>query len=245
VLGSVSQFFLLPAYDLHSGVGGLLGSGWRPFIPVEEILFYFLGFTAVLLSYIWCDEVLFSDSRVDDAVRTRSPFSRWWSTFVFWVLICLFLFAIAYVIRAHTLSPGERGFPGYFLFLLVGSILPSMLCSRLALHFLNFRALTLSWLLVLAISQFWEAGLAVPYGWWGYRNDQMIGLFIKPACDLPVEAVLVWSLASWTAVVVYETILNVFRIRQQNPNRRLLAALGGEASDVQPLKRYYRTERTQ
>jgi hypothetical protein len=49
--------------------------------------------------------------------------------------------------------------------------------------------------------------LGIPYGWWGYEPDQMMGIFIQPHCDLPLEAVLVWTLGSWTTVICYETIL--------------------------------------
>src|SRR5262249_59486409 len=44
---------LLPAYDLHTGWRGLYGSGWAPFLPVEEFAFYALGFLAMLLAYVW------------------------------------------------------------------------------------------------------------------------------------------------------------------------------------------------
>jgi hypothetical protein len=98
----------------------------------------------------------------------------------------------------------------------------------------------MSWLFVLGISQFWEAALAIPYRWWGYQKDQMMGWFIRAQCDLPVEAVLVWSLATWAAVMVYETILNVLRIKAQAPGRTLLQALRGDETDVPPLKRYYK-----
>src|SRR6185369_308755 len=79
--------------------------------------------------------------------------------------------------------------------------------SRIAFQFINWRALTTSWLFITGISQFWEASLAVPYGWWDYERDQMMGIFLKAHCDLPIEAVFVWTLGSWTTVIIYETIL--------------------------------------
>jgi hypothetical protein len=104
-------------------------------------------------------------------------------------------------------SQGGAAFPGYFLFLLMASIVPSLFCARIAFQFINWRALATAWLFVLAVSQFWEAGLGVPYGWWGYEPDQMMGIFLRPFCNLPIEAVLVWTLGSWTTVILYETIL--------------------------------------
>jgi hypothetical protein len=198
---------LIPAYDPRTGWAGLWGAGWKPFLPLEEFAFYALGFAAMLLTYIWGDEILFRANKVDDSQRTPRVFRGWKETLLFWIGLGLVLFGIAWFIRRSVPSQGGWAFPGYFLFLLVGSIVPSLFCSRIAFQFVNWRALGVSWLFILAISQFWEASLGVPYGWWAYEPDQMLGIFFKPHCDLPVEAVLVWTLGSWTTVIVYETIL--------------------------------------
>jgi hypothetical protein len=198
---------LVPGYDLHSGLSGLFGSGWQKFLPLEEFAFYALGFLAMLLAYIWGDEILFRANKVDDRQRTPRIFRGWKETMGFWVAVGMVLFGIAWLIRRGVPSETGKAFPGYFLFLLIGSIVPSLFCSRIAFQFINWRAFTASWLFVLVISQFWEASLGIPYGWWGYQRDQMMGIFIKPHCDLPIEAVLVWTLGSWTTVIIYETIL--------------------------------------
>jgi hypothetical protein len=198
---------LIPGYDLRSGWAGLWGPGWEPVLPLEEFAFYALGFVAMLLTYIWGDEVLFRANKVDDLQRTPRVFRGWKETALFWIVLGLVLFGIAWLIRRSVPSQSGRAFPGYFLFLLAGSIVPSLFCSRIAFQFVNWRALAMSWLFILAISQFWEASLGVPYGWWAYESDQMMGIFFKAHCDLPVEAVLVWTLGSWTTVIVYETIL--------------------------------------
>jgi len=198
---------LVPGYDLRSGWRGLWGSGWEPFLPLEEFAFYALGFAAILLAYVWGDEILFRANKVDDRQRTPRVFRGWKATLLFWLTVGAMLFGIAWLIRRSVPSESGRAFPGYFLFLLAGSILPSLFCSRIAFQFINWRALTTSWLFITGISQFWEASLAVPYGWWSYEPDQMLGIFLKPHCDLPIEAVFVWTLGSWTTVIIYETIL--------------------------------------
>jgi hypothetical protein len=48
--------------------------------------------------------------------------------------------------------------------------------------------------------------LAVPYGWWGYRPQTMLGLFIGAWTGLPVEAVCVWFAVTYTTVITYEVI---------------------------------------
>jgi hypothetical protein len=203
---------LLPGYDLRSGWRGLAGSGWEPFLPVEEFAFYALGFVAMLLAYVWGDEILFRASKVDDRQRTPRVFRGWKATLLFWLAVGAGLFGIAWLIRRAVPSQSGAAFPGYFLFLLIASIVPSLFCSRVAFQFINWRALATSWLFVLTISQFWEASLGVPYGWWAYEPDQMMGIFLKPHCDLPIEAVLVWTLGSWTTVIIYETLLTALSV---------------------------------
>lgn len=198
---------LLPGYDLRTGWRGLFGPGWSAFLPLEEFLFYALGFVAMLLIYIWGDEVLFRASKVDDRQRTPAVFRGWKATLPFWLIVGAVLFGIAWLIRRSVPSVSGHAFPGYFLFLLIGSIIPSLFCSRVAFQFINWRSLALSWLFVLAIGQYWEASLGIPYGWWGYQPDQMMGIFLKPFCDLPIEAACVWTLGTWTTVIIYETVL--------------------------------------
>ncbi|MGH8066306.1 MAG: hypothetical protein ACRERE_13935 [Candidatus Entotheonellia bacterium] len=78
---------LIPGYDLRTGWRGLSGSGWEPFLPVEEFAFYGLGFVAMLLAYIWGDAILFRASKVDDRQRTPRVFRGWKATLLGSVLI--------------------------------------------------------------------------------------------------------------------------------------------------------------
>lgn len=198
---------LLPGYDIRTGWAGLLGPGWEKALPLEEFVFYILGFITMLLIYVWGDEIIFFSNKVDNNQRTPGVFRGWKQTLSFWLAAGAVLFTIAWLIRRSVPAKGEHAFPGYFLFLLAGSIVPSLFCSRIAFQFINWRALGLAWLFILGISQFWEASLAIPYGWWGYQPDQMMGIFLKPFFDLPIEAVLVWTLGTWTTIIIYETIL--------------------------------------
>ena len=226
---------LLPGYNFRSGWRGLWGPGWEPFLPLEEFIFYALGFAAILLTYIWGDEILFRANKVDDRQRTPRVFRGWKATLSFWLAVGAVLFGIAWLIRGSVPSQSGKAFPGYFLFLLVGSILPSLFCSRVAFQFINWRALTTGWLFIMAISQFWEASLAVPYGWWGYEPDQMMGIFFKAHCDLPVEAVLVWTLGSWTTVIIYETILTALHAGRKGWS--LFGVVRADEPELETVKR--------
>jgi len=226
---------LVPGYDLRSGWSGLWGPGWEPFLPLEEFAFYALGFVAILLTYVWGDEILFPTSKVDDRQRTPRVFRGWKATLLFWLVLGAVLFGVAWLIRRAVPSQSGTAFPGYFLFLLAGSIVPSLFCSRIAFQFINWRALTMSWLFILAISQFWEASLGVPYGWWTYEPDQMMGIFLKPHCDLPIEAVLVWTLGSWTTVIIYETVLTALHAGRNGWG--LFGVVRAEDSELETVKR--------
>src|SRR5512138_2814593 len=94
VLGNRWPWCTLWAYDFTNGV-------WRKYIPIEEVLFYLLGFLAILLTYIWSDEVVFGRNKVSLEQRTPKVFHNWGRTIVFWVLVGSGLFGIACVIRAR------------------------------------------------------------------------------------------------------------------------------------------------
>ena len=227
--------WLLPGYDLRTGWAGLWGPGWKNVLPVEEFAFYALGFAAMLLVYIWATRSCSAPTKWDDRQRTPQVFRGWNRTLLFWIGLGAVLFAAALAIRSHVPSQSGRAFPGYFLFLLLGSIVPSLFCSRVAFQFINWRALTTGWLFILAISQFWEASLGVPYGWWGYEPDQMMGIFIKPHCNLPLEAVLVWTLGSWTTVICYETVLTALHAERRG--WRLFKIIAASEAELNAVKR--------
>ena len=86
------------------------------------------------------------------------------------------------------------------------SFVPSAGFFRTAQPFINWRAFSFTFFLILLISLLWEVTLAIPYGWWDYRLPAMMGLAIPAWRGLPVEAVCVWITVSFTTVIVYEVI---------------------------------------
>jgi len=75
------------------------------------------------------------------------------------------------------------------------------------------------------VSLLWEATLALPYGWWGYRTTAMLGLTIRAWSQLPVEAVWVWLAVSFTTVISY----GVVKIWLATGKRALEAFFGVQA----------------
>lgn len=113
---------------------------------------------------------------------------------------------VAAILYKKLRSPYPDGFPGYFTVLVIGGVIPSTSFFSAARRFINWRAFSLTIFMLLLISLFWEATLAVPYGWWGYQQKQMMGLFIGAWAGLPIEAVVVWIAVTYATTIVYEIV---------------------------------------
>ena len=188
--------------------------GWQKVIPIEEIGFYSFGTVAVLLAYVWGDEFWFGAYNLDDAsrrgTRVRDAIRFHAGSAIFGVI----LFGMAWLYKKFGAHPYHEGFPGYFLFLTVVAITPSILFFPVANLYLNWRAFSLAFLFILLVSLFWEAAIAVPYQWWGYQNRQMAGLLLNGFSSLPVEAPILWMGVTWAAVIIYETIYTLLYAKQ-------------------------------
>jgi hypothetical protein len=158
-------------------------------VPVEEYVFYFTGFIAVLLIYIWLDEYLLAAYSTPQVWRA-SRGSRACCAFIRVVLFGIALIGGAILFRHFAID--TPGLPGYFIFLVIGALGPSAMLFPSALPVINWRALGLTFFLILLISLLWEATLALPYGWWGFRDEQMVGIYITAWSRLPIEEVCLW-----------------------------------------------------
>ncbi len=186
--------------------GYAFGHGWQQKIPLEELGFYLFGVLAVLLAYVWGDEFWFGAYNVDDGprreIRMRELASFHPGSAIFGVLV----FGLGLIYKKFIPHPAQDGFPGYFLFLTVIAITPSIVFFKVASRFINWRAFSLAFLFILFVSLFWEATIAVPYQWWDFQPAQMLGLFINGFCGLPIEEPILWLAVTWATVIVYETV---------------------------------------
>src|SRR5213080_3986017 len=174
-------------------------------IPVEEFVFYLTGFMLVLLSYIWCDEYWMAAYNVPDYKQAAKDIPRIVRFHFASVILGLVLIATAIVYRKFV-SGASDGFPWYFIYLVCASLIPSAGFFYTAGRFINWRAFSFTFFLLLLISLLWEVTLAMPYGWWEYRSNILIGLHIGAWSGLPIEAVCVWLAVSFTTVITYEVI---------------------------------------
>jgi hypothetical protein len=72
--------------------------------------------------------------------------------------------------------------------------------------FINWRAFSFTFFIIVLISLIWESTLALPYQWWGFQNHAMTGIFIGAWHDLPIEEIVVWFSVSYASIIIYETI---------------------------------------
>ncbi len=193
-------FFYFPNVQATLGIKApALGGG----VPVEEYIFYLTGFLEVLLLYIWLDEYWLAAYAVPDDDEERIDFDRLLRLHPQSVILAVFLILAAILYKRNY---GGPGFPGYFTFLALGALLPSAMFLPTARPMINWRAVSLTMFMVVLISLLWEVTLAVPYGWWNFRDDQMLGIRITAWSRLPVEEVFVWLAVTYATVIVYEIL---------------------------------------
>lgn len=178
----------------------VLGGG----APLEEFIFYLTGFMAALLAYIWADEHWMAAYNIPDYAAYAEKLDRVVSFHGLSLGIGALLAAGAIAYKRFVV--GESALPTYFLYLLFAGIVPSVGFFRSVRDVINWRAFSLVLTLITLVSLLWEVTLGVPYGWWGYQPEAMLGLFIGAWSRLPIEAVLVWLAVTYMTVIVYEAM---------------------------------------
>src|SRR5262249_34856116 len=124
-----NQFFRFPNHGATLGwmvPGRIAGARFASSIPVEEFAFYVLGFTTILLVYIWGDVYWFRDFPADRRKERAAEIDR---LLRFHPATAAIAFAIlAGAIAARYWTPAARlgGFPGYLTYLLVVAAFPSL-----------------------------------------------------------------------------------------------------------------------
>ena len=108
-------------------------------IPVEEFVFYLAGFTLVLLSYIWCDEIWMAAYNVPDYMAATKDIPRIVRFHFASVVFGVVLITVAILYRKFW-SGAPEGFPWYFVYLVCASMIPSAGFFHCAQPFINWRA---------------------------------------------------------------------------------------------------------
>ena len=211
-------FFCFP--NPKATLGILAPALGRP-VPIEEYVFYLTGFIAILLLYVWLSEYWLAAYTVQDYVGEARALRGLLQFHPMSLVVGVALIAAAIVYKKWFSSvPG--GWPGYFIVLVVGGLIPSVSFFSATRRFINWRALSLTMFFILLVSLLWEATLALPYGWWNYQHGAMMGVFIGTWAGLPIEAVLVWLAVTYGTVILFEVV----KIWQASGRRAKEAFLG-------------------
>jgi hypothetical protein len=197
-----NNFFL---FKNHNALIGISFPAVGGYLPLEEIIFYISGFLTVLLIYLWCDEYWFERYNVPDYTAETKKIDKilqfHWPS----VIIGL-IFIILAIIYKKFISNSPEGFPWYFSYITIMALIPSMAFYKSVKHFINWRAFSFTFFIMVLISLIWETTLALPYQWWGFQDHAMMGIFIGAWHRLPIEEIVVWSSVSYATVIFYETI---------------------------------------
>jgi hypothetical protein len=209
-LGCLLDFVFAQWFFEYPNAGATLGvhapALGRP-VPLEEYIFYFTGFLAVLLLYIWLGEFWLAAYNVLDYPGEAKKVRRLLQFHPTSLILAAVLIAAATFYKKHLALPEDQsGFPGYFTFLVAGALLPAVSFFPVARRFINWRALSLTLFFMLLVSLLWEVTLAVPYNWWNFQHHQMMGIFIGAWSGLPFEEVCVWMAVTYATAIVFEVV---------------------------------------
>ena len=195
-------FFVFPNPAATLGIRApALGGG----VPVEEYAFYLMGFVTTVLLYIWLDEYWLAAYSIPALDEDRITFDRLLRFHPASLILAVALIAGALLYQRYVVRiPGI--FPGYFIYLVLFAILPSTALLPTARPVINWRALSLTMFILLVTSLLWEVTLALPYGWWNFRDQQMLGIRITAWSSLPIEEVYIWIAVTYSSIIVYEIV---------------------------------------
>jgi len=196
-----STFF---TFENHAAILGIEIPVVGGYAPVEEFIFYLSGFIAILLTYVWCDEFWLGAYNIPDYDSETKNINKIIQFHPQSLIVGVILFVIAFVFNKF--FGLADSFPGYFTFILLCAIVPSIFLFPTSRDFINWRALSFTFFLLILVSLIWESTFGIPYQWWGYNHKQMMGIFIDAWTNLPIECVIVWMAATYTTVIVYETV---------------------------------------
>jgi hypothetical protein len=213
VIGFVLDLGFAHSFFTYRNTGATLGirvAGWsfgdmqwvRDYIPVEEFAFYILGALFMITMYVWADVdwmPAYSPKEFDARAKEQPRLIHLSGVAAaFWLLVAVLGLAV------KRYGPNPDGIPGYFLFLMVLGFLPTFLCIKGVAPFVNWRAFAYSYSILLFIELLYETTLGVPYDWWNYKREHMLGIHLTAWSDLPIEAVLLWMVVAWDCVIAFE-----------------------------------------
>ncbi|MEM9530696.1 MAG: hypothetical protein AAGA23_07240 [Pseudomonadota bacterium] len=195
---------------------------WVKKIPIEEFGFYAFGIAFVVSSYVWMDEhYLRLYNRFDYQEGPPGIIRINWAALA-WAIV-LIVAGIAF--KKFGPDAGDGGFPGWFIFQVLVAFLPAALLYNATKNYVNWRAFGFTAVIMLLISVIWEVTLGLPYQWWGFHDEQMLGIYVYAWSRLPIEEPLLWIMVSFTCIIFYEALKLYLSIREHQDLPRMQVLL--------------------
>ena len=203
-------------------------------VPIEELFFYFVAPFNFILVYFWCDYKWLSldEGRIQRPKVGPSALLGFSGKGLAYALALILLGSL---LKAYWGGVGGI-LPAYFTFLVAAAYVPAILLYQSLQDLVNWQALSMTSLYVLGTSVIYEPSLAIPKHWWGYQASGMMGKMFKswsddPQWPFPLEAILVWVVAPFSCIFMYEAARAFFN----HPNPSTMGRLfPGSRAAYQP-----------
>jgi hypothetical protein len=238
-VGCVLDFFFAYDFFYYSNTGATLGirlPAWSfhdmkwhtSALPIEEFGFYAGGAFFMTALYVWADLRWLTErvNALPSLEQAQGLVGKpWWKIFKFdWRVFLVGLVICVIAIAYRRAAVPEPGFPGYFILLMCIGFIPTVMLFETVEPLVNWQAFTLMFTVLQLVSLLWEATLGVPYNWWNYHHNQMVGVFVGAWAQLPVESIMMWILGGWATTIAYEAFRVVFYSQQLTASATATAA---------------------
>lgn len=217
--GCVLDFFFAYMFFYYTNVGATINvrlpawsfQDWHwhmNALPIEEFGFYAGGAFFMTALYVWADLKWFprpANNVIRRQLAEKYTGKKWWQILKFdWRVMLIGVVVCLVAVAARKALVPEPGFPGYFILLVMMAFVPTIMMFEIIEPILNWQAFTLMFTVLQLVSLMWEATLGVPYNWWNYHHNQMVGIFIGAWAQLPLESVIMWVAGGWATTILYE-----------------------------------------
>lgn len=114
-------------------------------------------------------------------------------------------------------EPNLATFPWYWTFLTLSAVLPSLFLGRRVGRLVNWPAFSFTFTGMVLVSIILAVTMAVPYQWWTFEPDVMIGLYFNAWFGVPIEQTFLYLVTPWVAVLWVE-FMHAFVTRNLSPD---------------------------
>jgi len=142
---------------------------------------------------------------------------RFWPSFKLFVrdarhhqlgrMFALVLCGLAGVVWIYGQFDAIDGTPVYAMYLLISAGVASYLLLGQVYDHLNWRAFALTAVYMALLSVVYEITLALPFGWWGFRESLMLGVSMAAWWDQPIEQLFIYASGTYVIVLIWEAVL--------------------------------------